>query len=105
MNTRMCSPMQVVVLALSLIVLVSKVSTAPRTDLLAHPLQNEADGKKDLSRMLLLKLLSELEIPDENDPLSDDDLELNRILRRLPLTSRERKAGCRNFFWKTFTSC
>lgn len=38
--------MQVVVLALSLIVLVSKVSTAPRTDLLAHLLQNEADGKK-----------------------------------------------------------
>lgn len=38
--------MQVVVLALSLIVLVSKVRTAPRTDLLAHLLQNEADGKE-----------------------------------------------------------
>uniref|UniRef100_A0A3Q2YX05 Somatostatin/Cortistatin C-terminal domain-containing protein n=1 Tax=Hippocampus comes TaxID=109280 RepID=A0A3Q2YX05_HIPCM len=25
--------------------------------------------------------------------------------RHLPLGQRERKAGCRNFFWKTFTSC
>uniref|UniRef100_A0A672GJY0 Somatostatin/Cortistatin C-terminal domain-containing protein n=1 Tax=Salarias fasciatus TaxID=181472 RepID=A0A672GJY0_SALFA len=25
--------------------------------------------------------------------------------RHLPLSQRERKAGCRNFFWKTFTSC
>ncbi|XP_017327476.1 somatostatin-1 [Ictalurus punctatus] len=101
----MSSQMQIVVLAVSLLVLVSRVRTAPRTDLLAHMLQNEADGKEDLSRILLLKLISELKIPDENDTLSDDDMELNRILRHLPLTTRERKAGCRNFFWKTFTSC
>uniref|UniRef100_A0A8C6SNM9 Somatostatin/Cortistatin C-terminal domain-containing protein n=1 Tax=Neogobius melanostomus TaxID=47308 RepID=A0A8C6SNM9_9GOBI len=25
--------------------------------------------------------------------------------RQLPLTQRARPAGCRNFFWKTFTSC
>uniref|UniRef100_A0A3Q2VW15 Somatostatin/Cortistatin C-terminal domain-containing protein n=2 Tax=Haplochromini TaxID=319058 RepID=A0A3Q2VW15_HAPBU len=25
--------------------------------------------------------------------------------RHLSLSQRERKAGCRNFFWKTFTSC
>ncbi|XP_034159849.1 somatostatin-1 [Pangasianodon hypophthalmus] len=106
MNTRMCSQMQVVVLALSLLVLASRVRTAPRTDLLAHLLQNEADGKEDLSRILLLKLLSELEIPEsQNDSLADDDMEVNRVLRHLPLTPRERKAGCRNFFWKTFTSC
>ncbi|KAG7330332.1 hypothetical protein KOW79_006554 [Hemibagrus wyckioides] len=97
--------MQVLVLAVSLLVLVSRVRTAPRTNLLAHMLQNEADGKEDLSRILLLKLLSELESPDENDTITDDKVELNRILRHLPLTPRERKAGCRNFFWKTFTSC
>ncbi|KAK2860345.1 hypothetical protein Q7C36_004511 [Tachysurus vachellii] len=105
MNTRMCSQMQVVVLAVSLLALVSRVRTAPRTDLLAHHLQNDADDKEDLSHILLLKLLSELEIPNENDSVSDDDVELNRILRHLPLTQRGRKAGCRNFFWKTFTSC
>ncbi|XP_053486099.1 somatostatin-1 [Ictalurus furcatus] len=109
----MSSQMQIVVLAVSLLVLVSRVRTAPRTDLLAHLLKNEADGKEvniicdflDLSRIFLLKLISELKILDENDTLSDDDMELNRILRHLPLTTRERKAGCRNFFWKTFTSC
>lgn len=46
MNTRMCSQMQVLVFALSLLVLVSRVRTAPRTHLLAHLLQNEADGKE-----------------------------------------------------------
>lgn len=45
-NTRMSSQMQIVVLAVSLLVLVSRVRTAPRTDLLAHMLQNEADGKE-----------------------------------------------------------
>ncbi|KAI5104424.1 somatostatin-1-like [Silurus meridionalis] len=97
--------MQVVVLALSLLVLVSRVRTAPRNDLMAHLRQNEEDGKEDYLRILLPKLLSELEIPDENDTPSDEDMELSRILRHLPLTPRERKAGCRNFFWKTFTSC
>nr|Q9PRR0.1 RecName: Full=Somatostatin; Contains: RecName: Full=Somatostatin-35; Contains: RecName: Full=Somatostatin-14; Flags: Precursor [Lampetra fluviatilis]AAB36059.1 somatostatin [Lampetra fluviatilis=river lamprey, pancreatic tissues, Peptide, 35 aa] [Lampetra fluviatilis] len=24
---------------------------------------------------------------------------------QLPLGNRERKAGCKNFFWKTFSSC
>lgn len=46
MNTRMCSQMQVLVLAVSLLVLVSRVRTAPKTGLLAHVLQNEADGKE-----------------------------------------------------------
>ncbi|KAK2863113.1 hypothetical protein Q5P01_002646 [Channa striata] len=32
--------------------------------------------------------------------------ELKQAMRRhLPLSQRERKAGCRSFFWKTFTSC
>lgn len=38
--------MQVVVLAVSLLVLVRMVRTAPRTDVLGHLLQNEADGKE-----------------------------------------------------------
>ncbi|KAM9500853.1 somatostatin-1 [Clarias gariepinus] len=95
----MCSQMQIVVLVVFL-VLVSGVRAAPRYDLLDHMLQNKGNEED-----LLLKLLSELEIPDENDNLSDNDMELNRILRHLPITQRERKAGCRNFFWKTFTSC
>lgn len=25
--------------------------------------------------------------------------------RQIPFSQRERKAGCRNFFWKSYTSC
>lgn len=38
--------------------------------------------------------------------LEDKEGGRDRVMRRhLPLSQRERKAGCRNFFWKTFTSC
>lgn len=47
MKTRMCSQMQVVVVvAVFLLVLVSRVRTAPRIELPAHLLQSEADGKE-----------------------------------------------------------
>lgn len=28
-----------------------------------------------------------------------------RVQRQVPFSQRERKAGCRNFFWKSYTSC
>uniref|UniRef100_A0A8B9GWH4 Somatostatin/Cortistatin C-terminal domain-containing protein n=1 Tax=Astyanax mexicanus TaxID=7994 RepID=A0A8B9GWH4_ASTMX len=59
---------------------------------------------KDISRMLMLKLLSELEVAGENEVLSGADVR-NDVVRQLPFSQRERKTGCRNFFWKTFTSC
>ncbi|XP_062850351.1 somatostatin-1A [Trichomycterus rosablanca] len=102
----MCSQLQVMVLVLSVLVMVGRIQAAPRTDLLTYLLENEPDENKDLSYILLLKLLSEMEIPGENNVLSLEDGEVkNHVLRQLPYTQRDRKAGCRNFFWKTFTSC
>lgn len=62
---------------------------------------------QDLSRLLLLKHLSESVAPEEKDVLTGiDDFDVrNEVVRELPLSQRERKAGCRNFYWKTFTSC
>uniref|UniRef100_A0A8C7G0M5 Somatostatin/Cortistatin C-terminal domain-containing protein n=1 Tax=Oncorhynchus kisutch TaxID=8019 RepID=A0A8C7G0M5_ONCKI len=44
----------------------------------------------------------------ENEVLPDLEEALgvrSEVVRQLPLNQRERKAGCRNFYWKTFTSC
>ncbi|KAI2662859.1 Somatostatin-1 [Labeo rohita] len=62
---------------------------------------------QDLTRLLLLKQLSESVAPEEKDALENiDDLQVrNEVVRQIPLSQRERKAGCRNFYWKTFTSC
>ncbi|XP_017578563.1 somatostatin-1A isoform X1 [Pygocentrus nattereri] len=99
----MCSQLQVMVVALSVLVLVSTVSAAPRGDILAQ-LQADPKGNEELSRMLILKLLSDLEIPGDNEVLSGTDVRSDMV-RQLPFPQRERKTGCRNFFWKTFTSC
>ncbi|KAL6490791.1 hypothetical protein MHYP_G00011360 [Metynnis hypsauchen] len=99
----MCSQLQVVVVALSVLVLVSRVSAAPRGDILAQ-LQADPKGNEELSRMLILKLLSDLEIPVDDEVLPGTDVRSD-VVRQLPFPQRERKTGCRNFFWKTFTSC
>ncbi|XP_058636384.1 somatostatin-1A [Onychostoma macrolepis] len=101
---------EVFVATLSMSLLLCSVSSAPRGDLLLQLLQSEVDPKEnelqDLSR-LLLKQLSESVVPEEKDALeSIDDLEVrNEVVRQIPVSQRERKAGCRNFYWKTFTSC
>lgn len=62
---------------------------------------------QDLSRLLLLKQLFESMAPEKKDALeSFDDVDVhNEVVRQIPLSQRERKVGCRNFYWKTFTSC
>ncbi|XP_016141187.1 somatostatin-1A-like [Sinocyclocheilus grahami] len=108
---KMFSPLQVVLVTLSVSLLLCSVSSAPRGDMLLQLLRSEVDPKEnelqDLSRLLLLKQLSESVAPEEKDALeSTDDLEArNEVVRQIPLSQRERKAGCRNFYWKTFTSC
>ncbi|XP_027026492.1 cortistatin [Tachysurus fulvidraco] len=43
--------------------------------------------------------------PDEEEPI-ESRLEERAVYNRLAqLPQRDRKAPCKNFFWKTFTSC
>ncbi|XP_019968032.1 somatostatin 1, tandem duplicate 1 [Paralichthys olivaceus] len=76
-------------------------------------------NKQELSRSSLAELLlSDLlqveneALEEENFPLADGEPEdIHVDLERAAgatgplLAPRERKAGCKNFFWKTFTSC
>uniref|UniRef100_A0A3B3ZLM2 Somatostatin/Cortistatin C-terminal domain-containing protein n=1 Tax=Periophthalmus magnuspinnatus TaxID=409849 RepID=A0A3B3ZLM2_9GOBI len=63
----------------------------------------------NLAQLILVQFLSELMAMNEMDmePRLEEQLGIRETVmrRQLPLTQRERKAGCRNFFWKTFTSC
>ncbi|XP_051874257.1 somatostatin 1, tandem duplicate 1 [Pristis pectinata] len=71
-------------------------------------------GKAELEEYSLAQLLAEL-ANAENEALDADDVsraaqedEVRMELERSAnpnLAQRERKAGCKNFFWKTFTSC
>ncbi|XP_066478536.1 somatostatin [Tiliqua scincoides] len=97
----------------------SSVAAAPSDPRLRQFLQKSlaaAAGKQELAKYFLAELLSE-NSQTENEALESDDLsrgaeqdevrlELERSANLNPaLAPRERKAGCKNFFWKTFTSC
>ncbi|XP_076833313.1 somatostatin 1, tandem duplicate 1 [Brachyhypopomus gauderio] len=102
---------------LSLALAVSSVSGAPSEAKLRQFLQRSLiapSGKQGLARQEVLELLSQL-LQAENEAMESDDLprgteeedvryELERAAGPM-LAPRERKAGCKNFFWKTFTSC
>ncbi|KAJ8346928.1 hypothetical protein SKAU_G00283290 [Synaphobranchus kaupii] len=71
-------------------------------------------SKQDLDRYAVAELLAEL-MQSENEALESEEL-TRRAMQDEPrfqlergtnvfLAPRERKAGCKNFFWKTFTSC
>ncbi|KAF3697913.1 Somatostatin Somatostatin-28 Somatostatin-14 Precursor [Channa argus] len=89
------SQLQVLLVAFFSSVLLVQVSGAPHRDMQRQDLLNG----KDITH--LLNFVSELMVAkDQMLP------ELKEVVQRhLPLTQRERKAGCRSFFWKTFTSC
>nr|XP_046155470.1 somatostatin-1A-like [Oncorhynchus gorbuscha] len=102
---------------LSLALAISSVSAAPTDAKLRQLLQRSLmapAGKQELARNTLVELLSELahveneamELDDMSHGVEQEDVDLE--LERAPgpvLSPRERKAGCKNFFWKTFTSC
>ena len=72
---------------------------------------------QDMSRASLVELLLSDLLQVENEALEEnfspaegepEDIrfDLERAAGSGPLLApRERKAGCKNFFWKTFTSC
>uniref|UniRef100_A0A3P9D3N1 Somatostatin-1 n=3 Tax=Haplochromini TaxID=319058 RepID=A0A3P9D3N1_9CICH len=93
---------QVLLVALGLSVLLVRVSTAPYSDMLTETLRADLTNDKDLTHWLLLKFMAEL-MAARGDETRRGREEVTR--RHLSLSQRERKAGCRNFFWKTFTSC
>ncbi|XP_061524655.1 somatostatin-1 [Phycodurus eques] len=73
-------------------------------DRLAEGLGADAALDKALTRSLLLRLLYEAAAA-RDEALPELGVGVALMRRHLPLSQRERKAGCRNFFWKTFTSC
>ncbi|XP_066536925.1 somatostatin 1, tandem duplicate 1 [Hoplias malabaricus] len=98
---------------LSVALALSCVSGAPSDAKLRQFLQRSLlgpSGKQDLARYTLAELLSELAQAEnvalelEDEPREDPRVELERSVGPV-LAPRERKAGCKNFFWKTFTSC
>lgn len=80
-----------------------------------HPLVCVQELSKE-RKELILKLVSGLldgaldtnmlpmEPVDLEEPL-ESRLEERAVYNRLSLPQRDRKAPCKNFFWKTFTSC
>ncbi|XP_029310825.1 somatostatin-1A [Cottoperca gobio] len=100
------SQVQVLLVALFSSVLQVQVSCAPRRDMLT--LRADLANDKDLAHLLLLKFVSELMAARGHETLpelGEEGVREEVMRRHLPLSQRERKAGCRNFFWKTFTSC
>ncbi|XP_029964170.1 somatostatin 1, tandem duplicate 1 [Salarias fasciatus] len=84
--------------------------------LLLH--RSPPSSKQDLSRSSLAELLLSDLLQVENEAVEEDGfgpgdgqpedvhVDLERAAGGGPLLApRERKAGCKNFFWKTFTSC
>lgn len=76
-------------------------------------LLQDVDSRAALAQLLLSDLLQEEneallegEPDDLNVEANDLHVDLERSAAAGPLLApRERKAGCKNFFWKTFTSC
>ncbi|XP_078057650.1 somatostatin 1, tandem duplicate 1 [Mustelus asterias] len=111
-----CSRVQCTLALLSIALTMLSVSSAPTDNRYREILQRSmaasgTRGKAELTKYSLAQLLSELENA-ENEALETDDLgERNEVRMELErsinpnLANRERKAGCKNFFWKTFTSC
>uniref|UniRef100_A0A8C6UP48 Somatostatin/Cortistatin C-terminal domain-containing protein n=1 Tax=Neogobius melanostomus TaxID=47308 RepID=A0A8C6UP48_9GOBI len=78
------------------------VDSAPHGDLL----RGELIRGDDLARLILVQFLSELMEMNEGDVDSRlvEQLGIRETVMRRPLPLTQR-ARCRNFFWKTFTSC
>uniref|UniRef100_UPI00398F7EAC somatostatin 1, tandem duplicate 1 isoform X1 n=1 Tax=Pristiophorus japonicus TaxID=55135 RepID=UPI00398F7EAC len=114
-----CSRVQCALALLSIALAVLSVGSTPTDNRYREILQRSmaAAGdraKAELTKYTLAQLLSEL-ANAENEALEADDIprlgeqdEVRVELERSAnpnLAQRERKAGCKNFFWKTFTSC
>ncbi|XP_033885506.1 somatostatin-1-like [Acipenser ruthenus] len=98
---------------LGLAIAVCSVSAAPHPNLRLRQ-RNGATGigAQESPKYSLDDLLLQLAQPErdvlEYDEQGEARLERSQEFENDPsmgLPPRERKAGCRNFYWKTFTSC
>ncbi|KAM3857423.1 somatostatin-1A [Diretmus argenteus] len=105
------SQLQVFLVTVFSSVLLIRVGAAPNRDMLTEILRADLAQDKDVPHLLLQKFVSDLVAARENgEPVQPELAEMSGVReevvrRHIPLSQRERKAGCRNFFWKTFTSC
>ncbi|XP_029382798.1 somatostatin [Echeneis naucrates] len=101
---------QVLLVALFSSALLVPISGAPGRDTQTELMRADFANNEDFDHSLLLKFMSELMTTRADQMLPELEEEevgvrAQMMRRHLPLSQRERKAGCRNFFWKTFTSC
>ncbi|XP_032888098.1 somatostatin [Amblyraja radiata] len=112
-----CRRLHCALALLTIALAVLTVGAAPTDSSYRRMFQRLAAGsrvKADLAEYSLAQLLAEL-ANAENQALETDDVsraaQENEVRMELErsvnpnLAQRERKAGCKNFFWKTFTSC
>ncbi|XP_015272075.1 PREDICTED: somatostatin-2-like [Gekko japonicus] len=108
--------MQLVASLLAVLLLVWSVraSALPGEDKLsAQSSREQFKARKGLILKMLADLLDEVDTYhettaslDPDDPLASELEEEHSILEQLSQTTqRDRKAPCKNFFWKTFTAC
>uniref|UniRef100_A0A8V0ZJX2 Somatostatin 7 n=1 Tax=Gallus gallus TaxID=9031 RepID=A0A8V0ZJX2_CHICK len=104
--------MQLVASLVSVLLLVWSVraTALPGEERLALQNSRAKEEQTKLRRDALLKMLagllesSDVASPDleEEGKLEEERAALGRLAQ---LSQRDRKAPCKNFFWKTFTSC
>ncbi|XP_058845632.1 somatostatin-1-like [Acipenser ruthenus] len=98
---------------LGLAIAVCSVSAAPHPNLRLRQRNGATEtGAQESPKYSLDDLLLQLAQPErdvlEYDEQGEARLERSQEFENDPskgLPPRERKAGCRNFYWKTFTSC
>ncbi|NXW41787.1 SMS2 protein, partial [Nyctiprogne leucopyga] len=104
--------MQLVASLVSVLLLVwsARATALPGEERLAIQNREQSTVRKDAILKMLAGLLDSVDAGREAaspDLEEDDKLEEERVVlgRLAQLSQRDRKAPCKNFFWKTFTSC
>ncbi|KAM6946421.1 somatostatin 1.2 [Aplochiton taeniatus] len=105
-------------LGLALVLCGHSAASQPDLDLRSRRLLQRARAtgmaSQEWSKRAVEDILSQLSLPEVEPEESEvstvgakDDLrmELERSVEGPNMPPRERKAGCKNFYWKGFTSC
>ncbi|XP_041038875.1 somatostatin 1, tandem duplicate 1 [Carcharodon carcharias] len=107
-----CSRVQCTLVLLSIALAVLSAGSAPTDNRFREILQKSmaATGIRGKGELTLVQLLSELgnaeneALEAEMSPMGERRAARDGYGSSLK-ANRDRKAGCKNFFWKTFTAC